>query len=162
MFASFLALFASVAALSGQAAQPAQTEAEPEGEIVIMGAWIDPAQCNLAKAKPVTIAELAANADQLKGQCVELEGYWRQNALFRSSRDARQSGSTAIQRLSHKRIGLYWNRSLIGEPPEKPVRAVVVGRVGTCKTQWPGAVMVMGYCHYTDGPILVMSEAFFE
>ncbi len=35
----------------------------------------------------------------------------------------------------------------------------MTGVVGRCETQWPGADMVMGYCHYTGGPILLVASA---
>jgi hypothetical protein len=35
---------------------------------------------------------------------------------------------------------------------------MIVGIVGQCETEWPGAMMVLGYCHYTGGPILKVAE----
>lgn len=155
-----VSLVALIAAFLSQATQPAEIDNEPVGDVVIMGAWTNPADCSRAKARHVTVAELSANAERLTGQCVVVDGYWFGNALFRSKRDAKSRESSTTRQLSRKRIGLYARWEVIGKSPEKPAHTQFVGRVGTCETQWSNAIMVMGYCHYTNGPILLVSEAF--
>jgi hypothetical protein len=34
----------------------------------------------------------------------------------------------------------------------------MVGIIGQCETEWPGAMMVLGYCHFTGRPILKIAE----
>lgn len=36
---------------------------------------------------------------------------------------------------------------------------MMIGVIGQCETEWPDAMMVLGYCHYTGGPILKVAEA---
>ena len=55
-------------------------------------------------------------------------------------------------------MGLYADWETLGDPFTGPKRVRVVGHVGQCETQWPDAAMVLGYCHYTGGPILLVSE----
>ena len=92
------------------------------------------------------------------GQCVAVEGYWAGRALFLSAQDASSDRSNVSRRLRKQRVGLYARWDTIGDSPEKPMRITFIGRVGECESQWPGAMMVMGYCHYTGGPILIVSQ----
>lgn len=125
-----------------------------------MNAWSDPADCNRANAQHVPFSTLASGAEELLGECVAVEGFWMGRAIFSSIRDAKARRANTSDRLRGKRIGLYAQWERVGEPPSAPVHTMVVGRVGQCETQWPGAMMVMGYCHYTGGPILLVADAF--
>lgn len=78
---------------------------------------------------------------------------------FLSEKDALRKGSLFTPDLLGRRIGLYANWEMVGDPPSEPKWQRIVGRVGRCETQWPGAMMVMGFCHYAGGPILLVSEA---
>jgi hypothetical protein len=124
----------------------------------IMNAWAEPSDCNFKNAKSVAFSDLASDAGKRLGQCVAVEGFWQGRALFRSARHAKIRRSNTNGRLRRKRIGLYANWEKIGEPPDQPARSVFVGRVGRCETQWPDAMMVLGYCHYTGGSILLVSQ----
>jgi hypothetical protein len=160
MFSSLFSLLVGVSAFSFQAAPPAAAENEPIRDVIIMNAWIDPANCNRVNAKPVTFSELTAEVDRFKGECVAVRGYRTGRALFRSARDARSHRSNTSEKLQGRRIGLYAQWELIGESSEKATQSLFVGRVGACETQWPDVIMVMGYCHYTSGPILLVSQSF--
>lgn len=64
------------------------------------------------------------------------------------------------ERTQTRRVGLYmgdenWKHSDAGLPP----RTSVVGVIGDCRDlDGANVLMVAGYCHYTDGPILSVSE----
>ena len=140
-------------ALWAQAADPA-----PRDEF-IMNAWSEPSDCNIENAKRVPFLDLASDAEKLLGECVAVEGYWFGRALFSSSKHAQIRSSLTSERLRGKRIGIYAQWDRVGDPPEKPTQITFLGRVGQCDTQWPDAMMVMGYCHYTGGSILLVSQA---
>ncbi|MGN6497626.1 MAG: hypothetical protein ACTHK5_09850 [Tsuneonella sp.] len=129
------------------------------GEEIIMNAWTNSKDCNRDNATKLSFSEVAADADVLIGQCVSLAGYWYGRGLFRSEKDAQRKGSLVKPDLRGRRIGLYANWELLGDPPREPRWQRFVGKVGRCETQWPRAMMVMGFCHYTGGPILLVSEA---
>lgn len=160
MLGRLVTTVAGVAVIVVATIATAQTaDGSPRDEF-IMNAWSDPADCNLAVAKSVSFSVLAADVGGLVGQCVAVEGFWSGRALFGSKREARTRLSNTNDRLRGKRIGIYAQWESIGEPPDRPAGTMFVGRVGQCETQWPGAMMVMGYCHYTGGPILLVAEAF--
>jgi len=150
LMATLLLIDASVSARDVEASS---------GDEIIMNAWSDPTECNRANADTVSFEVLMRNADARIGDCVAVDGYWKGRALFGSARSARSDGALVSDRLSGKRLGLYAQWELIGDPPGQPEGMRFIGRVGQCETQWPEAIMVMGYCHYTGGPILLVSEA---
>lgn len=154
---SFLAAIAMLGNSSGISAQ--ETNQAPGEEFFVTGAWSDPSECNQKVARAVSFDTLMADHKTLRGDCVQVEGYWKGLALFSSAQRARARRSVMSDHLRSKRVGLYAQWEKVGEPPERPRRTTFVGRVGDCETQWPGATLVMGYCHYTGGPILLVSEA---
>lgn len=159
MFGRTITIFAGVSMLSMPLALSAQSADPATRDEFIMNAWSDPSDCNLDNAKQVSFSDLAADASNLLGECVSVEGYWRGRALFGSKKHAKRSRSTTTVRLRGQRIGLYAQWDSVGEPPDSPTKTIFAGRVGQCETQWPEAMMVMGYCHYTGGPILLVSES---
>jgi len=159
MLGRFATTFAAFAAISAASIATAQAVDDASGDEIIMNAWSDPDDCNLAVAKRVSFSVLAADAGGLAGVCVAVEGYWLGRALFGSKREAKTRLSNTTDRLRGRRIGIYAQWESIGKPPDRPTGTMLVGRVGQCETQWPGAMMVMGYCHYTGGPILLVAEA---
>ena len=138
----------------------AQEEGDAESGYFIQNAWADPATCNLEDAAPVSFAQLASGDGGLTGACVVIDGYQMDRALFADLRDARSRRAATAESLSRRRVGLYADWTKVGNPPDEPERVRVVGEAGRCETQWPEALMVMGYCHYTGGPILIVSEIY--
>jgi hypothetical protein len=136
-----------------------ESDQAPRNEI-INNAWSDPSECNEGNAKLVSFTTLSTDFEEFRGDCVAVEGYWFGRALFASAGDASSRQSAFSERLNGERIGLYAQWETVGEPPVEPMRRRFVGFVGECETQWPSAMMVMGYCHYTGGPILLVSEVF--
>lgn len=160
MLGRLVATVAGVAGIVAATNAIAQTPDDSPRDEFIINAWSNPTDCNRTAAKRVSFSALAADAEGLIGECVVVEGYWSGRALFGSMREARSRLSNTIDRLRGKRVGIYAQWESIGDPPDRPTRTIFVGRVGQCETQWPGAMMVMGYCHYTGGPILLVAEAF--
>ena len=153
-----IAFLLCASAVSMPIAPSAQDSDHAPRDEFIMNAWEDPSDCNFENAKSVAFSDLASDAGALLGECVAVEGFWQGRALFRSARHAKMHGSNTNERLRGKRIGLYAQWDKFGEPPDQPARSVFVGRVGRCETQWPDAIMVLGYCHYTGGSILLVSQ----
>lgn len=160
MLGRLLAILAVVAAIVAAHNATAQTADDSRRDEFIMNAWSNPADCNRSNAKRMPFAALAADPNGMIGECVAVEGYWSGRAIFGSTWDAKARRSNTTHRLRSKRIGIYAQWEIVGEPPVRPTRTTFVGRVGQCETQWPGAVMVMGYCHHTGGTILLVSQTF--
>ena len=139
---------------------PSLAQDEGDAGSFLMNAWADPAVCNLENAAPVSFTQLASGDGTALGACVVVDGFQMDRALFAGLRDARSRRAATAERLRGNRVGLYADWTKVGNPPSEPERIKVVGEVGRCETQWPGALMVMGYCHYTGGPILIVSEIY--
>lgn|SRR3989344_6028356 len=154
---SFLVAIAMLCNSSGILAQ--ETNQAPDEEFFVTGAWSDPSECNQKVARAVSFDTLMADYITLRGERVRVEGYWKGRALFGSAQPARARRAVISDHLRSKRLGIYAQWEKVGGPPERPRRTTFIGIVGDCETQWPGATMVMGYCHYTGGPILLVSEA---
>lgn len=156
MLARFLLIVAT--ASSGTAA-PVQTVADPAGsEDVILGAWSDPAKCNRANAVRLSFDAVLKRGDKLNGTCVAVEGFWAGRALFGEASQGNARSSNSTRSLHGHRIGIYARDQILEHAPQRAARYTIVGIVGQCETEWPGAMMVLGYCHYTGGPFLKASE----
>lgn len=154
-------VISSLLAASFLYASPAAAQEEDTSSnfVIIGNAWARPEYCNQGNAREVPFSTVATDTDALIGQCVTFAGYWSGYALFLSVEDALSNEAQFDPSLKGKRIGLYANWELIGDLPDEPRWQRFVGNVGMCETQWPEGAMVMGYCHSTDGPILLVSEA---
>lgn len=163
MISPILAAVTAIAALAlaTDTPPPPALKDDSLGEFV-MNAWTNPETCHQEVAQPVTLASVMKNPEKLLGQCVIIAGYWQARALFATARHARSHRSVLSKKVAQHRVGLYADWNNIGDPPKNPTRTRFVGILGNCETQWANAVMVMGYCHYTDGPILLVSQRIAE
>ena len=140
---------------------PAQTSDKPTtgSEDVILGAWSDPAKCNRANAARLTFDEVLARGEKLNGTCVAIEGFWASRALFKREGQGNAARSNVARSLRNRRIGIYARDEVLENAPRRSARYMMDGVIGQCETEWPDAMMVLGYCHYTGGPILKVAEA---
>ena len=128
-------------------------------EDFILGAWSDPAKCNRGNATRRTLDEVLTLGDKLNGTCVAIEGFWVKRAMFKYARQGDTPRSNVAPSFRHHRIGVYASEEILENAPRRSVRYTLVGVIGQCETEWPDAVMVLGYCHYSGGPILKVAEA---
>jgi hypothetical protein len=138
-----------------------QTSDKPttSSEDVILGAWSDPAKCNRANAAHLTFDEVFARCEKLNGNRVAIEGFWASRALFKREQQGNAARSNVTRSFRNRRIGIYARAELLENAPQRSARYMMVGVIGQCETEWPDAMMVLGYCHYTGGPILKVAEA---
>jgi hypothetical protein len=151
------ALWWAVLPLTAQQAPPPPTESS--GDDIITGAALDPAICNHGNAARLSIDTVLQSATPSPRQCVSIDGYWSGRALFRTAAEANSKFSNSSKRLAARRIGMYGSERLLVSAPKRATRYTLVGQLRRCETAWPGAMMVMGYCHYTGGPFLIAAEA---
>ena len=150
----FLSLFAS--ATLAQAAPPA--DAEQEEPHVVMWVAARPESCNLALATRTSLEALVTEPQRWEGKCVAVDGFWQESALFAVARDARRRYAQSNDSLRGRRVGIYGTEELLASAPRTPVAYTAVGIAGQCDALAEGAIMVMGYCHYTGGPYIAVAE----
>ncbi|MBB3695880.1 hypothetical protein [Sphingomonas sp. BK580] len=151
-------LMVVTAAAIGTTASSQSVADAPGSDEVIIGAWSDPAKCNRESAQNVSFAEVLEKRDKLTGACVAVEGFWSSRALFGKASHGNAKGSNSTRSLAGYRIGIYAREEVLQHAPKHAMRYRMIGVVGQCETEWPGAMMVLGYCHYTSGPILKVSQ----
>lgn len=147
-------LIAAGAAFQTIPAVPPQ-EAE---EYVLMGISARPDRCNLSLATKVELRAFVSEPQRWTGKCVAVDGYWQHNALFAARRDARKRYAQSNKALSTRRVGIYGTERLLSSAPRTAHLHTAVGFAGQCETLGEGAIMVMGYCHYTSGPYIAVAE----
>jgi hypothetical protein len=146
------------AAANGQDRQPAQGDA-PESEFAfVLDVFGNREKCNAGNARHVTFERVARGDAALHGKCVAVSGYQASRALFASRRYARVRFAASTEILEGRRIGLYGLSRVLPQNAPRIAFYKVVGIVGSCEELGAGGGMVMGYCHYTAGPYLAVSE----
>ena len=146
-----------LASLSTGAAPP--TGEPPEEELyVVADVSADKTRCNEHTAERIDLERLASAGEGLRGRCVAVNGYLSGRALFANRADTRVRYAQSVRTLRARRVGLYGlSKALPGSAPRRGFYKVI-GTVGDCDRLAEGAIMVMGYCHYTVGPYLAVSE----
>lgn len=125
---------------------------------IITGAWGDPAKCNLSNATPIPFNDAVNDGGATNGACVSITAYWKGGAIYANKTDADLPKSVVTSRLKGRRVGIYANERTFDMAPRHPKPFTIVGTYASCKTEWPGAMMVLGYCHFSDGPFLKVSQ----
>lgn len=145
----------------GSAAQlSAQTPAAKEdlSDQIIIGAWGDATKCNFTNAASIPFMDAARDGGVVSGACVSITAYWKGGAIYANKADADLAKSVVTSRLKGRRVGIYADERTFQKAPRHPMPFTVVGSYASCKTEWPGAMMVLGYCHFSDGPFLKVSQ----
>jgi hypothetical protein len=146
-------------ALTAQTADAALPKAaEPNEFYVINDTWADKSKCNRGNAEQIELSTLANDHSAFIGRCVAVTGYLSGSALFPSKDESRTRYAQSAESLKLRRVGLYGLAKASPNAPVKSRRYVVVGLVGDCERLSDSTGMVMGYCHYTNGPYVAVSE----
>lgn len=108
-------------------------------------------------SEAVDLPQLLKDPAAYKGRCVIVEGYVYARALFLSKRDTQIKYAASAAALQGQRLGLYGRDNLMeglhGLPKGRYVR--LTGKVWDCESmKSPDTILLLGYCHYTSGPIL--------
>lgn len=141
------------------AALQAETPTTPSDDgTIIMSVAAQPENCNVRVAKELALEALIKRPDQWAGQCVAVTGYWFGRALFRTPLEARQRYSQSSHELDGRRVGIYGREEVLKSAPKRLGLFIAVGVANTCEGLSEGAIMLMGYCHYTGGPIIAVAE----
>ena len=162
MIAVLTLLFAWPAVPADPAESPRTESASPaaeapEGDLVITDVFGNRERCNAGNARRVDFERLASGDGTLHGQCVAVSGYRWERALFVTRADSRIRYAQSADSLEGRRVGLYGLSSVLSDDAPRGGFYRVVGIVGDCD-RLGGGGMMMGYCHYTSGPYLAVSE----
>lgn len=154
MTALLLTLLALTAAFPTQAQDSA----------IITNVWTSAEECPAETARKVSFDKLAADPGAYAGRCVRVEGLWLGGrALYSDFRGLYAVGPKLTDVAKDKRvhrIGLYAKPGVL-DPGDgfSAAEATITGIAGTCRGLHGGhTVTVMGYCHYTGGPILKVAS----
>lgn len=155
MKAGILALTLFLGFGAAQADPPPGAEQQPNASFVY-GIWPAQSVCTRENAKAVAMRDLLRNLPQYRDQCVSTVAFLKDRALFLTRRETEVRYPSSSAATAGRRIGLYASEQIMSEIwSSNGKRVRIVGLVWDCEMlHGPDVVMVMGYCHYTDGPII--------
>lgn len=148
------AVVAAPAACVARAAEPASGE---DFKIVLS---LSPPEgaCPPEATEIVALKDLLKDVDGRIGECVTAEGYTRARALFLWRRDLFRRYPSSNGTSARRRVGFYGNERMLAAVEAldgKRVRAT--GLVFDCADIGAPGDLVLGYCHYTGGPIIALT-----
>ena len=152
---AFLAACASHASAVAQ-----QPEADQDNLVVIYGMWPTDGDCTHANTTAVTLADLLQDKRTYADRCVSTVGWLDGRALLLDRDDTSRPYSNSNATAGSRRIGLYGPQTIMQKLSDaQSARVRVVGKLWDCeKLHGSNVIMVMGYCHYTGGPIIGLSQ----
>ena len=122
---------------------------------------VSPAKdCTARTAKPADPGEVAADPAAYAGQCVKLEGWWKDIGFYPTRAEAAVVDALSIPLLDNRRVGLYLSKTDLAAAPQRPKLATVIGTVGGACAKLPAAVTAAdtGYCHYKGGAYVAVAK----
>lgn len=156
-------------ALPVSALAAAAEDVSDRGEAILQSAWTSEEECSERNAVDASFAEIEKETSTLNGSCVRVSGYWRGRGLYADEEALGRLLGDAYLPPSFRdlpvwpqgRIGLYARPEVLARGPERGRRAQAYGIVRSCQF-FDGYLMVLGYCHYVGGPILIVSKIEFS
>ena len=116
--------------------------------------------CTTHTANPAEPGDIAADPAAYAGQCVKLQGWWKDIGFYPTRAEAAVVDSLSIILLDNRRIGLYLSKKHLDAAPQGPKFATLVGTVGGACAKLSAAVTAAdtGYCHYKGGAYLAVAS----
>jgi hypothetical protein len=153
-----MSLLAALAIQCGAFAQ--EPEAQDKDAVVIFGRWPSEGACTPENTTAVAFADLLRNKTSYADRCVSTVAWLDFRALFLERDDLNLANSNTTAVAASRRVGLYGPEALMQKVTStNTTRARVVGKLWDCKDlHGSNVMMVMGYCHYTGGPFIGLSE----
>jgi hypothetical protein len=135
--------------------------ASDEEGYVLVNVWARSEECNPNIAAKVAFKDFLKAPENYKGKCVALRGYYFQRALFIDADDTVVQAASNSPKVAERRMGVYASDE-VGQALQKlaqPEYVELVGIAANCDDLSKGnAFMVLGYCHYTQGPIIRLNS----
>lgn len=115
--------------------------------------------CTARTAKAVDSGAIGADPAAFAGQCVKLQGWWKDIGFYPTRAEAAVVDSLSMPLLDNRRIGLYLSKKAQEAAPQGPKLATVIGTVGACANLSAAVTAAdTGYCHYEGGAFLAVSK----
>lgn len=146
---SWIAVFAIVAGLSY-----AQERKDTRS---VLYSWHPTEEaCNSSIATQVSLEDILSASETFQGKCVRTVGYYTTPALFVHERDLHRSLPVQNENSAQSRLGVYATQSQFDQFMSlEDSKVEVVGQISSCEALHDKNLgMVLGYCHYTLGPII--------
>lgn len=126
-------------------------------QLSVLHSWQPTAEaCNTSIAESVSLDDLLQTPDTFQGKCVRTKGFFRARALFIRERDLRRKYPSQNDASANRRLGIYFGHDQLDKLESVEGKRVnLVGLISNCDSlRGEDTMMIMGYCHYTDGPII--------
>lgn len=137
----------------------AQAQDAGEDELsIVQYAW---SRCQPSESRQIDLQDLVEEPERWHGHCVVVRGYSGERSLFFDAADTRISGHATAEELEGRRVGLYGSQETMERLADLPLRTriSVTAKVSDCQDlKGKNVVMLMGYCHYVGGPILLITD----
>ena len=152
-------LFAFVALLFVFATS-ANTQDEEATSSVVFSWYPTNDACNASIAETVSLSALLHSPEDFQNKCVRTEGFYKAGALFIRERDLRRKYPSQNEVSAKRRLGVYAEQSLMEQLSKSQGKVTeLVGLLSDCESLWSeNTIGVMGYCHYTSGPIIGVAQ----
>lgn len=136
--------------------------ARQDGEFYVVRP-LPPKHCDLRRARPADLRTASTDPQAGAGECVKLTGILVGPTFFADLDAYSRSGGglPSMADVDANRsgvLGLYGSDEVMSNLPDRPVRAVIAGVVGSCEALRGSNAMALGYCHYTDGGYFAVGE----
>lgn len=162
MKAKILKLVALGVILSSAPPATAQNARPQEGVRMLMNAWSTPEKCNSENAIKVRLRHAIAHQSQFLGKCIKTKGYYSRRALYTEIGDIGSTDPSSRRSIAAHRIGVLGKQEYLDElyedDPQEKIE--IIGEFTTCERLAAslGGFFMGSYCHYTGGPIILMSS----
>lgn len=114
--------------------------------------------CTQENTSEVNLRTLIENADDYREDCVSTSGYFDHRALFYRRADIDREYPGSNEEAADRRLGVYGSDELMQQLYELEGRKLrLTGLISDCDRLADPNTMIMGYCHYTSGPVIGVS-----
>ena len=150
--------------LAAQEPQPRATmeraKMEDDQAVILFNWWVSTERCPPESIRFVHLGELLSAPDTYLGSCVQTGGFYAHRALFSERKDLTRQNPAANPTSADRRLGLYGDETKMEALDTRHgERVLVTGLISSCEAlPDEHTIMLMGYCHYTEGPVLGLLE----
>ncbi|MGB3624796.1 MAG: hypothetical protein WA989_03145 [Henriciella sp.] len=116
--------------------------------------------CTPSNTKEISLRDVLKSPFEFESACVTVEGYATARALFYRKSDLKVRYPAQNNRIAKRRLGIYGPEELMERVSSlHGSKLRLTGKIFDCSDLYvEGVVMVMGYCHYTDGPFIDLDQ----
>lgn len=153
-----LAAVGALLIADGAPAQEAQAGGPDDFQIILSLAPSE-GSCPDEETETIALNDLLKDTESRLGKCVATEGYAKARALFLNRRDMHMRRPSSNAASARRRIGFYGSERMmeaVARHDGKRIR--VTGLLFDCADIGGPGDLVLGYCHYTGGPVIALTS----